>query len=404
MSKLTSDRTLMAVAAKSIDSFDDLQKYFGMRNATRAMRGRVRAAFLDKAKRTPKKARRWFRIDEIEPDKAARAVRVEQWRASIWHRDLMRRDKSQVLCLSPSPLSGSRLPPDLARGEHFNLIVDDLWMSVPRWLQWFSQVEIEPPKWLASLAKPVSTMVTEQASWVDLPEAVRIVVRLSCDGPKLASIMTRRGWDHYNHPRSVELRLGPEWVTSFPRAQAACKEAESVLRTVLKAGRVSGTGAYIATAALHAPVDIKAIAEDHWRRTSVDFWKNELRITAGPFPIIRDVLVCAEDVHRECLKELEGRAPNGEQAAVDAPGASFEDATLSLPTSRRWIVKRGLTLTVGENGVFEIIKELWPNGISCKAADRDKQIKKRFETSKFTTCGPSTIKRLLQKVCLSDPK
>ena len=368
------------------------------------MRERVRAAFLDKAKRTPKMGRRWFRIDEIEPDSATRAVRIDQWRASIWHRDLSYRDKSQVLCLSPSPLSGSRLPPDLARGEHFKVIVDDLWMSAPRWLQWFGQIEIAPPKWLASLAKSERGVETEKAAWVGLPEAVRIVVRLGRDGPRLASIMTGRNWNRYDHPRSVEERLGLEWVTSFPRAQAARKEAVSVVRTILKAGRVSGTGAYIATATPHAPVDVKAIAEDHWRRATVDFWRNELRITAGPFPIIRDVLVCAEDVQRECLKELEGRAPNRKRAAVDAPGAPFEDATLPLPTSLCWIVKRGLTLTVGENGVFEIIKELWPNGISCKAADRNKQIKKRFETSEFTHCGPSTIKRVLQKVCLSDPK
>ena len=402
MFKLTPERMPVATVAESMDSFDDLQKYFGTFNASRAMRERVRVAFLDKAKRNPKMARRWFRIDEIEPDPVIRAVRIDQWRASIWHRDLMNRDKSQVLCLSLSPLSGSRLAPDLARGEHFNMIVGDLWMSAPRWLQWFSQVEIVPPKWLASLAKAES--MTERTSWVDLPEAVRMVVRLCPDGPRLAGIMTSKDWDHYEHPRSVEERLGPEWVTSFPRAQAARDVAVSVLRTALKTGRVSGTGAYIAMAARHAPVDVKTIAEDHWRRATVDFWKNTLRITGGPFPIIRDVLLCAEDVRRECLKELGGHSQNGAQAAVDTPDASFDDATQSPLTPQRWTVKSGLTLTLGEKGVFEIIKELWPSGISCKAADRNEKIAKRLETSKFTRCGPSTIKRVLRKVCLSDPK
>jgi hypothetical protein len=257
---------------------------------------------------------------------------------------------------------------------------------------------------MACLAKPESTVVTEKANWVDLPEAIRVVVRLSRDGSRLASVMTRRGWDHYNHPASVKLRLGPKWVALFPRAQAAREKAASVLITVLKAGRVSGTGAYTATALPHAPIDVKAIAGDHWRRATVDFWRNEIRITAGPFPIIHDVLVCAEDVRRECLKELGGLSQKGAQADVDAPAASFEDSTQPLPTSRCWIVKGGHTLTLGEKGVFEIIKELWPNGISCKAADRNKQIKKRFETNALTPCGPSTIKRVLQKVCLSDPK
>ena len=116
----------------------------------RSQREQVLQHFIDKAKRTPLRARRWFRIADIAADEAKRAELRKHLRASIWHGDLMLRDKSQVLCLSASPLmENNRLPPGYARDEIFYSIVDDLWMSVPRWLQWFVQVGIEPPEWMS---------------------------------------------------------------------------------------------------------------------------------------------------------------------------------------------------------------------------------------------------------------
>src|SRR5215467_11533125 len=86
--------------------------------------------FLEKAKRTPRTARRWFRIEDIEPDAHARSKLIDQWRASIWHRDLCSSEgKSPVLCLSASPLAENRFDPNMAKGEQFNAVVGDLWMS-----------------------------------------------------------------------------------------------------------------------------------------------------------------------------------------------------------------------------------------------------------------------------------
>ena len=74
---------------------------------------------------------------------------IGRWRASIYSGDLVLNGRSQVLCTSATPLlSDHRLRPECARGEHFNMIVDDLWMSEPRWLDWFMQVGLAPPPWM----------------------------------------------------------------------------------------------------------------------------------------------------------------------------------------------------------------------------------------------------------------
>ena len=55
----------------------------------------------------------------------------------------------------------------------------------------------------AARAEPLASPAA--AHRLNLPEAVLIVVRLLPDGPKLASIMTGRRWDFYDHPRSTKL-------------------------------------------------------------------------------------------------------------------------------------------------------------------------------------------------------
>src|SRR5215470_11780793 len=94
----------------------------------RQQRERQRTNFLEKALRTPRNARRWFRLEDIEPDANIRLNLINQLRASIWKRDLLLDGKSQVLCLSSSPLAENRLDPDMARGQPFYEIVGDLWM------------------------------------------------------------------------------------------------------------------------------------------------------------------------------------------------------------------------------------------------------------------------------------
>jgi hypothetical protein len=134
------------------EHFEDLarrrnERRFGQRRIDRA-----RSDFLEKVDRTSRKHRRWFRIVDIEPDPAKRPELAELWRASIYSGDLVMHGKSQVLCLSASPLlDDHRLSPDLARGEHFHDIIDDLWMTAPRWLQWFEQAGLNAPTWLSSI-------------------------------------------------------------------------------------------------------------------------------------------------------------------------------------------------------------------------------------------------------------
>ena len=134
--------------------------HFSKLTSCRERRKQMVQRFIDKEKRTPRRKRRWFHIKDIEPDQARREKLLEHWRASLWSGDLMLRGKSQVLCLSASRLmENNRLPPGYARDEKiFYIIVDDLWMSVPRWLQWFGLVEIEPPKWMSmGVAQVVSS-------------------------------------------------------------------------------------------------------------------------------------------------------------------------------------------------------------------------------------------------------
>src|SRR5262245_47320354 len=126
------------------------------RIAKRLQRERRRARFLDKALRTPRTARRWFRIEDIEPDAHARSKLIDQWRASIWHRDLCSSEgKSQVLCLSASPLAENRFDPNMAKGEQFNAVVGDLWMSAPQWLDWFrlDAFNRKAPAWLEAIVQ-----------------------------------------------------------------------------------------------------------------------------------------------------------------------------------------------------------------------------------------------------------
>jgi hypothetical protein len=140
----------------------------------RRLRERRRAAFVQKAARWSRPHRRWFRITEIEPDETARQSLIERWRASIYSGDLDLNGKSQVLCMTASPLilprvvssqliESYRLPGDLARGEQFSKLIDDLWMSGPRWLCWMHQVESRPPNWLEDFGP--KKVVSAEKSW-----------------------------------------------------------------------------------------------------------------------------------------------------------------------------------------------------------------------------------------------
>ena len=131
------------------------REYFESAQYYRELRKRICAAFVEKANRTSRPHRRWFRIDEIEPDESARRELAELWRKSIYSGDLIStQNKSQVLCFSDTPLlQGFRFPRDLAKGEHFNDIIQHLWMSAPQWRKWLRDNEKRIPAWLATAGK-----------------------------------------------------------------------------------------------------------------------------------------------------------------------------------------------------------------------------------------------------------
>jgi hypothetical protein len=127
----------------------DNQEHFAELARRRSKRERDRSAFVERAKRTSLRRRRWFQIADMEPDGFKRNQLIEQWRASIYSGDLSVNGKSQVLCITASPLlEDYRLPSHLARSDQFNQVVGDLWMSSPRWLDWFQQIHAVPPSWL----------------------------------------------------------------------------------------------------------------------------------------------------------------------------------------------------------------------------------------------------------------
>src|SRR5262249_50728155 len=147
--------TAFQITEFSVDQ--ELGKHFAGRVNQRKQREWSRDAFLSKVARTSRSHRRWFRLDEIEPDAAKRQELLGVWRKSIYSRDLDVKGRSQVLCLTGSPLQeGYRLPHDLARGEHFYAIANDLWMSAPRWLEFFRKVKKTPPDWLVEAVKKKS--------------------------------------------------------------------------------------------------------------------------------------------------------------------------------------------------------------------------------------------------------
>jgi hypothetical protein len=150
-------RGICGDAALGTERPDYGSEHFELLSKKRNERQRWPIRFLEWSRRTSLRHRGWFQISDIAPDPAARQRLVGLWRASIYSGDLEVGGKSQVLCLSASPLAeGWRLPRELARGEHFNMIVDDLWMSASRWLDWFNQVGESPPNWLRLTIKKQS--------------------------------------------------------------------------------------------------------------------------------------------------------------------------------------------------------------------------------------------------------
>ncbi len=156
--------------------------------------------------------------------------------------------------------------------------------------------------------------------WVDLWEAMRIIVRLGDNGERFASIMTAPTWAMFDHPTSVEAHYGPEWVALFPVAKKAFLDACDLLTGVLKCGLVVGEGRLFGEGVNGAPGQRRTIKSSEWGNRYIDIASSELRPLIGDrpddFPVLRTVRVSADDVRRACLGEIAARMNDGAAAAI----------------------------------------------------------------------------------------
>lgn len=153
------------------------------------------------------------------------------------------------------------------------------------------------------------------ATWVELPEAVRTIVRLAPDGGKLAIFMTHERWAFWDHPTSIKAHYGADAVPLFRQAQEAWRAASTALTDALQAGKIAGEGFDQQCRAR------RMIEPQDWATRYIHLWKSELQppIGAQPeFPVISAVRVKTDDVIRE-FREGHAIAPQrgGRPHAVD---------------------------------------------------------------------------------------
>jgi hypothetical protein len=175
------EASAIAAAATDLPKDDQTEReHFEALARRRPSRERMQNAFLKKVEFKPRAKRLWFRIEDIEPEPVAREKLLRQWRASIVDGDLMKNGRSQVLYLNGSPIAAcgpstaSRLTPDMAKNDHFDKVGGDLWMSAPRWLEWFRQDPFQrtPPDWLISGVGASTAVVAQSKNRApDAPDA-----------------------------------------------------------------------------------------------------------------------------------------------------------------------------------------------------------------------------------------
>jgi hypothetical protein len=220
-----------------------------------------------------------------------------------------------------------------------------------------------------------------RAPYVDLPEAVRVVVRLMPGGEALAEKMTDRWitgpsryWDAgltanesagspANEPKPdyrdddalMRSLYGQDWRPMRPRVIDAYRKAVDVLEQVLPSGRVAGFG-FLASA--HEKGQ-RPIEPHEWASRELDIRHKRLVAPAGKSPETRppilDVLVCFEDLQRECAAVIEAEAqtssaPNLESVLLDA---RRENPSLTQAEAEK--MARGL----GVKESREKIRERW---------------------------------------------
>jgi hypothetical protein len=147
-----------------------------------------------------------------------------------------------------------------------------------------------------------------ESAYVDLHEAIGVVVRRMPDGVILAATMTD-GWiggggrllhDSDKNDAQMIGTYGPDWRTVRPRVSETFRRADHILEKVLASGRVDGFGVSVA-----APERGQRPIEPHeWASRRLDARHGLLATPPGKrfdtHPPIRDVLVSVKDLKREC--------------------------------------------------------------------------------------------------------
>jgi hypothetical protein len=166
----------------------------------------------------------------------------------------------------------------------------------------------------------VRAVTTGSRAYVDLFEAIRVVVRLRSDGRQLAAVMTdnwiKGGYWRWNgkaddDPTMIDL-YGREWRTLLPKVLRAYGAASSILETMLPTGRIGGVGVSCAKEA-EGPRKIEPF---EWSSLQLELMQNLLATPVGKrledFPAIRSVRVCAEDLRRECADAMTASDPDAD--------------------------------------------------------------------------------------------
>jgi hypothetical protein len=200
--------------------------------------------------------------------------------------------------------------------------------------------------------------------YVDLHEAIRVVVRLMPDGDALATKITNQwiieGCGRFDAPddapddfmvrvygpnwqsgpdwESVPPRViaaydaavgltvrmyGPEWRSMQPRVIAAFREAERLLHQILPTGRVEGYGASNA-----APNENRKIAQHEWSSLRPNIPRGILE--AAHLPTIHRLLINREDLIREATVLLAPPKWGSNSYKRDAVGRAIDKLTVPV--------------------------------------------------------------------------
>jgi hypothetical protein len=214
-------------------------------------------------------------------------------------------------------------------------------------------------------------MTREPLPWINLLEAIRVVVRLLPDGERLADIMADEWikeslgllWRCHGPVDEVWYAriYGEDWGATHDATNRAYKEATEILESVLLKGKVRGFGVCCAKQAEGQ----RPITEIEWATRRIELKDGLLatpfREKPEHFPAILDIRVNAEDVRRECAKAIKVS-----QAEAKVNGASAPPSDDNARVLIRAAMDRNGGF-IGQKAGAELVREKYP-GFGVKRA------------------------------------